>query len=402
MSRQPLTRLQIITLCALVCLASTSIDINIPAIPAIADAFAIPQGSGHLLISSYLVGFAVGQIPIGLMSDRYGRLPVLHLGLGVYIVATWMASQAGQFDTLLWARFIQGLAGAAGGVLARAIVRDSSDGIQLAKLSAMLVTSLAVATLIAPLIGSWILSFGDWDDIFYANIIFAVVLVIAFALLFKETNTSEQRQLHRQQNIAKQFKHSLTKFVTTEQCLWSASLVAIAFFGYMAIVAGLASVVMEVYGLSEQVVGWSFAAAAFFYILSSTFNRIKVALYGPWRLLHWGAFSTLVGLPIIAAAMLHQQAEFWLVWLALVPFLAALGLVLANGTAVALQPMGKTAGFAAAMLGSAQIGFGALGSYVGAVLYDGTSNAMLTVIGLASVLLLLTYFLGYRLFKPAE
>ena len=138
MSSQPLTRLQIITLCALVCLASTSIDINIPAIPAIADAFAIPQGSGQLLISSYLVGFAMGQIPIGLLSDRYGRLPVLYLGLGVYIVATWMASQAGQFDTLLWARFIQGLAGAAGGVLARAIVRDTSDGIQLAKLSAML------------------------------------------------------------------------------------------------------------------------------------------------------------------------------------------------------------------------------------------------------------------------
>lgn len=400
MSIQPLARLQIITLCALVCLASTSIDINIPAIPAIADAFAIPQGSGQLLISSYLLGFALGQIPIGLLSDRYGRLPVLYIGLAIYIAATWMASQANQFDTLLWARFIQGLAGAAGGVLARAIVRDSSDGIQLAKLSAMLVTSLAVATLVAPLIGSWILGFGNWDDIFYANIIFALVLAVAFALLFKETNTKAQRQRHRQQNIAKQFKDSLVTFISTGQCLWSASLVAIAFFGYMAIVAGLASVVMEVYGYSEQVVGWSFAAAAFFYILSSTFNRIKVAHYGPWRLLHWGAYASLIGLPIIGAAVLHDEPEFWLVWLALVPFLAALGLVLANATAVALQPMGKTAGFAAAMLGSTQIGFGALGSYIGAILYDGTSNAMLTVIGLASLLLITTYLFGYRVFKP--
>ncbi len=401
MPSQPLSRRQILTLCALVCLAATSIDINIPAIPAIATAFAIPQGSGQLLISSYLLGFALGQIPIGLLSDRYGRLPVLYLCLVVYMAATWMASQAMQYDTLLWARFVQGIAGAAGGVLARAIVRDTSDGIQLAKLSAMLVTSLAVATLIAPLIGSWILGFGDWHDIFYANIIFALVLILALALLFSETNSLEQRQQHRQQHIVLQFRQSLAKFIATGQCMWSASLVAIAFFGYMAIVAGLASVVMEVYGYSEQIVGWSFAAAALFYILSSSFNRIKVATLGPWRLLHWGALSSLLGVPIIVAALLHSQAEFWLVWLALVPFLAALGLVLANGTAIALQPMGKSAGFAAAMLGSAQIGFGALGSYVGAQLYDGTSSAMLSVVGLASMLLVGTYWLGYRVFKSA-
>ena len=394
MSSNHLSKSQVFSLCALVCLASSSIDITIPAVPGIAGQFGVGQGQGQLLIAAYLIGFAVAQIPVGLMSDRYGRMPVLYAGLGFYLVSSWMASQADTFDTLLWARFAQGLAGTTGAVIARAIVRDCSEGIELAKLTAMLVTSLAIATLAAPLVGSMILEYATWPSIFFANMVFAALLVVCFALLFKETSSIEARHKSREQHIVQQLSQSAAGFLSTRQSLWAAILVGCAFLGYMAIVGGLASVVVDVYGMSSTMVGWSFAAAAFFYILSSTFNRLTVSRHGPWRLLQWGMLFIMFGTPLLAWSLLLDKPGFALIWLALVPFLTGLGLVLANGTAIALQPLGHITGFAAAMLGTAQIACGALGSFLAAQLYTGTAQAMLGMVALASVILIVIYWWG--------
>ena len=394
MSSSHLSKAQVFSLCALVCLASSSIDITIPAVPSIAAQFGVGQGEGQLLIAAYLIGFAIAQIPVGLMSDRYGRMPVLYAGLGFYLISSWVASQAESFDALLWARFAQGLAGTTGAVIARAIVRDCSEGIELAKLTAMLVTSLAIATLAAPLVGSFILEFTSWPSIFFANMAFAALLVICFLLLFKETSSQQARHKSREQHIGQQLSQSAVGFITNRQSLWAATLVGCAFLGYMAIVGGLASVVVDVYGMSSTMVGWSFAAAAFFYIVSSTFNRLTVSRHGPWRLLQWGMLFILLGTPLLALSLTLDKPSFGLIWLALVPFLTGLGLVLANGTAIALQPLGHMAGFAAAMLGTAQIACGALGSFLAAQLYTGTVQAMLGMVALASVILLVIYRLG--------
>ena len=394
MSSPKLSRAQVFSLCGLVCLASSSIDITIPAVPGIATQFGVGQGQGQLLIAAYLIGFAIAQIPVGLMSDRYGRMPVLYAGLGFYLVSSWMASQAETFDTLLWARFAQGLAGTTGAVIARAIVRDCSEGIELAKLTAMLVTSLAIATLAAPLVGSFVLEFASWPSIFFANMVFAGLLVVCFAVLFKETSSQAARHKNRAQRIYQQLRQSALSFFTSRQSLWAASLVGCAFLGYMAIVSGLATVVIDVYGMSSTMVGWSFAAAACFYILSSTFNRLNVSRHGPWRLLRWGMLFMLLGMPLLAWNLYIEQPSFGLIWLALVPFLTGLGLVLANGTAIALQPLGHIAGFAAAMLGTAQIACGALGSFLAAQLYTGTAQAMLGMVALASVILIVIYWWG--------
>ncbi|HCH25193.1 MAG TPA: hypothetical protein DE179_12960 [Oceanospirillaceae bacterium] len=394
MSSTQLSRAQVFCLCALVCLASSSIDITIPAVPGIAEQFQVSQGQGQLLIATYLMGFALAQLPVGLLSDRYGRLPILFTGLGCYLVSSWLASQATSFDSLLWARFAQGIAGTTGAVIARAIVRDCSEGIELAKLSAMLVTSLAVATLAAPLVGSFILEFASWPSIFFANMTFATLLIVCFALLFKETSSQATRHKSRAQHLYQQLHQSAASFMTTRQSLWAASLVGCAFLGYMAIVGSLATVVVDVYDMSSTMVGWSFAAAACFYILSSTFNRLTVSRYGPWQLLQWGMLFTLFGTPLLVWALIAEQPSFGLIWLALIPFLTGLGLVLANGTAIALQPMGHMAGFAAAMLGTGQIACGALGSYLAAQFYAGSAHAMLGMVAVASVILLVTYWWG--------
>ena len=394
MSSNQLSKAQVFSLCALVCLASSSIDITIPAVPSIAAQFSVGQGEGQLLIAAYLIGFALAQIPVGLMSDRYGRMPVLYGGLAFYLVTSWLASQAQSFDALLWARFAQGLAGTTGAVIARAIVRDSNEGMELAKLTAMLVTSLAIATLAAPLVGSLVLEFSTWHSIFYANMVFALALVLSFVMLFKETSSQTARHKNREQHIVQQLNQSAASFITTRQSLWAATLVGCSFLGYMAIVAGLATVVVDVYGMSSTMVGWSFAAAACFYILSSTFNRLTVSRHGPWQLLQWGMLFILLGTPLLAWNLYADKPSFGLIWLALVPFLTGLGLVLANGTAIALQPMGHMAGFAAAMLGTGQIACGALGSYVAAQFYTGSAHAMLGMVALASLILLVTYWWG--------
>ena len=117
----------IVTLGLLTAVAALTIDMSLPAIPEMVGPLGTSLPRGQLIVGLFMLGMAVGQIPAGLFSDRVGRVPVLYTGLGLFTIAAWVATFAQNIDTMLAARFVQGMGGASAIVLSRAIVRDVSS-----------------------------------------------------------------------------------------------------------------------------------------------------------------------------------------------------------------------------------------------------------------------------------
>src|SRR5271155_3034161 len=174
-------------LAMLTALGPLSMDMYLPSLPDIAHVLAAPTARTQLTISSYLIGFAVGQVFYGPLSDRYGRRPVLLAALAIYIVGTGVCAAAQSIDPLLAARFLQGVGGAGSIVLARAIVRDLYAGVRAARELSLMGSISAFAPIVAPMIGGVLqIAFG-WRASFVVMGLAAVAAFIMAARLLPET-----------------------------------------------------------------------------------------------------------------------------------------------------------------------------------------------------------------------
>ena len=163
---------------AMMALTAMSIDIMLPALPQIAASFGVADPNAQqLVVTDYLLGFAAGQLLFGPLSDRFGRRPVLFAGLGVYALGAFACVVAGSFETLLAARFAQGLAGAAARVIAVAVVRDVYGGRRMAQVMSFVMMVFIIVPILAPAGGGAILLVAPWTAIF--GFLFAFALGLA-------------------------------------------------------------------------------------------------------------------------------------------------------------------------------------------------------------------------------
>ena len=150
----------IITLGLLTAVAALTIDLSLPAIPAMVSFLDTDLPRGQLIVGAFMLGMAFGQIPSGLASDRAGRLPVLYVGMGLFAIAATVAALAQSIEVMLAARFVQGVGGASAVVLSRAIVRDIASGKEAARLMSLMTMIFTVAPVVAPTIGAFLV--GQW------------------------------------------------------------------------------------------------------------------------------------------------------------------------------------------------------------------------------------------------
>src|SRR4051794_774766 len=143
-----------------------AMDMYLPSLPAVTESLAAPAATVQLTLTACLVGMALGQIVVGPMSDRWGRRRPLLIGLMVYVVATAVCALAPTVELLVLFRLAQGLAGAAGIVIARAVVRDLYQGVAMARFFSNLMLISGVAPIVAPLVGGQILRVTDWRGVF--------------------------------------------------------------------------------------------------------------------------------------------------------------------------------------------------------------------------------------------
>lgn len=381
----------VVTLGVLICLSALAIDVNMPALPLVAADLGARAEVGPWIVSTYLAGYASGQIPIGLLGDRYGRRPLLLAGLVLFVLASVVTCVVTDAAILLGARFVQGIAGAIGPVLGRAIVRDISTGIRAAQLMAIMVTLLGVSTLVAPLLGSGLLALSGWRATFAFSVVLGVLTLALVHRFVPETRPGTSPPA----GAGRQLAASISAFTADPRCLWGTGLVGLAFGGYMTVVAASASIIVGVYDLDASATGPFFAVATLGYIGGAWISRRRVAGSGVLAMLRTAIVAFALASCALAVIAWAGSVGLGVLCAAVTLYMLGIGLLLPNATAIALEPLPQAAGFGASIIGTAQIGSGALVSLLAAPWYAGDVRGLAVVMSVAGVLTVALFLLGH-------
>jgi len=386
----------VLILGALIALGPLTIDVYLPALPAITTDLLTTEAVVQLTLTGTLLGLAVGQLVIGPLSDAFGRKRPLLVGAGVHVVASVLCALAPNIAVLGGLRVLQGAGAAAGMVIALAIVRDFYTGRAAATLLSRLILVMGAAPIVAPTLGGVLLGFTSWRGVFVALAIYGLVLLPVAARLLPETLPRRRRRAARVGAILRTYRGLLSDRVFVGLVL-TAGLVISGMFAY---IAGSSFVFQAQFGLDEQAFGLLFGVGAIWFIGATQVNAYLLRWFEPRQLLLAAVLAgTAAGLLLLATSL----TGFGGLAGVLIPLWAVLftgGLALPNAPALALSRHGEAAGTAASLLGAVQFGIGAVVSpLVGVAGNDAT--AMGAVVATAMALALTVLVLVVRPWRLA-
>lgn len=353
---------------ALMALNALAIDIMLPALQQIGSALDVTQENDRqTILSSYLLGFGVGQLMIGSISDRFGRKRVLLWGLGVYVLAAILCAAAPSFQMLLAGRILQGLASAAPRVITISIVRDCYSGRRMASVMSLAMMVFMAVPILAPSIGQVIILVAPWRTIFALLAAYGLLMAAWVSLRVPETLPASRRRSVAPREILRSFREVLTTRQTVGYALAGGMMFG-AMFGFL---VSAQQVFTDVFGLGS-LFPLAFAGVALAMSLSSFINSRLVGRFGMKRISHGAvvAFTLLAAVAAILARLDALSVVPFLILLAGIMFL--LGMIFSNFNALALEPQGHLAGTASSLIGSITTLLAtAIGYSVGQA-YDGT------------------------------
>src|SRR2546422_3401155 len=366
-----------------------SIDMYLPALPAIGRDLAASESVIQLTLTACLTGLALGQILAGPLSDRLGRRRPLLIGVAGYVLASLLCATAPAAPLLVGFRLLQGLAGAAGIVIARAFVRDLYVGAAAARYFSRLVLIMGLAPILAPIIGAQLLRFTSWHGIFVTLAIIAALLWLGAAVGLPETLPAARRSSRGLRGTLGTFRALLSDARFIGYAL-SAGLAFGAMFAY---IAGSPFVLQEIYGVSPQAFSLIFGTNALGFVAASQINGSLVGRIPPARLLTAGLIAAAVASLTILLVILVGGLGLVALWPPLFVLVSSIGFIVPNATALALSRRPDAAGTGSALLGVIQSGVGAAGAPL--VVVAGISSAlpMASVIALSGTGAILAFTL---------
>jgi len=352
----------VITLGLLTAVAALTVDLSLPAIPAMVDALNTTLSRGQQIVGVFMFGMSLGQIPSGLASDRFGRLPTIYAGMGLFVFAACVAATADDMELLLVARFVQGFGAASAIVVSRAVVRDISSGKDAARLMSLMTMIFTAAPVIAPSIGALLVSNWNW---------------------------------HASEHPLRQLVSSFREYFSHRQSIFGLLLLILPPAGFMSVIAVSAALTVEIYGFSITEYGIIFACAGLSILAGSAVNRWLVGRFDVMQLIKLGValiFASSAQLAIIAWL---DSAPFWWVWTCVCLYMFTIAILMPNATVLALDPLPRIAGVASSIIGTTQNAVGAAGAILGALIYDGSVRNAVIIMAAAG-----TVTAGIFLFRP--
>ncbi|MET9509012.1 Bcr/CflA family multidrug efflux MFS transporter [Streptomyces flavidovirens] len=374
----------------LTALPPLSMDMYLPALPEVTKSLRSPAATVQLTLTACLAGMALGQLVVGPMSDRFGRRKPLLLGMIVYVVATAICAFAPSTELLIAFRLLQGLAGAAGIVIARAVVRDLYDGVEMARFFSTLMLISGVAPVIAPVIGGQVLRLTDWRGIFVVLTAVGVLLTLVVWKWLHETLPVERRHGGGVGEALRTMRGLLADRVFTGYTLTG----GLAFAALFAYIAASPFVVQEIYGASPQTFSLLFGINSVGLITVGQINgKLLVGRISMDKVLTVGLL--LIALASLALLLMTTGVfgEVGLVPVAagLFVLMSSMGLALPNTNALALMRTPHAAGSASALLGTSSFLIGAIASPLVGIAGEATAVPM-AVVQLTCALASLTCF----------
>lgn len=368
---------------ALTAFGPLSIDMYLPSLPTIQRDLATTASMTQLTLAAFFAGLGIGQLAYGPLTDRFGRKRPLYGGLALYVLASLGCALAPNVHALIALRFLQAVGGAAGPVVTRAVVRDLYVGPEAARLLSMLMLVMGAAPILAPLLGGWLLLVASWRAIFALLGVLGLGCLALMAAALPETATARTPRI----DLVAIWAH-MRSLVRDRQFLAFTLTGAFSQAGMFAYISGSPFVLIDLFHVSPQRYGWIFGSNAFGLIASSQINHRLLAQHVPGQILRWSTrFTCLMGVLLVAVAV-SGWGGLPAVVVALFGFVASLGFIAPNATALAMEEQGKRAGLASAVLGSIQFAIAACASSLVGLFNDGTMRPMalvMAVCGAASL-----------------
>jgi DHA1 family bicyclomycin/chloramphenicol resistance-like MFS transporter len=354
------------TLGLLTALGPFAIDMYLPAMVEMRHAFSTSSSAIQLTLSSFFVGLSLGQFVFGTGSDQWGRRRALAAGILMYLAGSAAASFAPSVGVLLSARFVQGLGAAAGIVVTRAAIRDVYSGDRASSAMTMVMSVMAIAPLIAPMLGTFFLENYGWRAIFYFMIAFGLVGLLVIRVLMPETLPPDRRQEPEWTGQLSNYADVLRDERARAYILCGAMNTATLF----AYISATSFVFIEHFGLSPNQFSILFAVNVCGLLIGNALNSKLVTRLGYLRFLGIGIAIALSGALVVLALYLAGVNHFLAVAIPLFFVVACVGIVSGNALAGLLQHHKEHAGTASALFGVLQYGLGALSSAAVGVIGD--------------------------------
>jgi len=338
-----------------------AIDAMLPAFPTIVSALNVGDPNhGQWIVTAYMTGMGLGQLFWGMLSDRFGRRPILLGGLTLYVIAALLCSLSGTFEALLAWRFVHGLA-AACVTVTRSVVRDLYSGRQMARVMSLTFVVFLTVPILAPSLGQLILVVAPWRYIFVVFALFAAMVAAWGYLRLPETLHPEYRMTLTRQHVL-----SAAKLVLGTRASIFYTLAMMVMFGtIMAYVGMVAQIFSEVFH-RPKLMPSMFALCAIFMGMAAYLNSRIVERLGMRLISHTALllFIAVTALHVLVAALGLERIWTFVVLQSLT--MATFSLSVSNFGAMAMEPMGSIAGIAASLQGFISTFSGALvGIFIG-------------------------------------
>ncbi|HUB97535.1 MAG TPA: multidrug effflux MFS transporter [Stellaceae bacterium] len=363
-------------LAALTGFAPLTTDIYVPAMPAMQQAFATSAAAVQLTLSTYFVGYALGQLFYGPVADHFGRKPPLYVGMALFIVASVACGLAPTVGWIAGARFIQAIGACAGSVIARAVVADLFEAQQAARVFAMLTMVMGVAPIVAPSAGAYLLAWFGWEAIFWALAAFGVACLVLSWLKLPETLNADHVAPLALGDALKRYVEIATDRRFLGYCLPG----AFGMGGMFAYIAGSAFVFIGHYHFTATGYGLLFGLNSCGIICGAQVNRFLLRRYRAETLLRRALMVQLGVALILLGAALSGPTRAAVIAVPLWCYLATIGFVFPNAMAMAMSAFRHRAGSASATLGAIQSALASLTAIIVGAIGSATVVPMALVI----------------------
>ena len=370
-----------------------SIDMYLPAFPAIAKGLNTSVAQVMLSLSSFFIGISAGQLIYGPLLERFGRKKPLYVGLIIYLFASAGCAFTQSVNALILFRFLQALGSCAGLVTSRAMVRDLFDVKDNAKVFSSLMLVVAVSPIIAPTVGGYITAALGWRYVFAALMIVDAAVLAAVFFLLPESKKPDPSHSLKPMAVTKNF----FKIIIHPQFYVYALTGSVAASGLYAYISGSPQVFIEFFGVNEKQYGWIFAIIAIGIISTSQINTFMLRRYPSEKIIPVALmFQSVIGVTL-ATMSFFNGSEFYSTIGLIFLYISCQGFIFPNASALTLAAFGHNAGNASALMGAIQMGIGATASAAVSILQNNTTLPMTGVMAFCSITALAIFMMGRKI-----
>lgn len=377
-------------------MAPVSIDMYLPALPQLEEVFHATPSAVESTMVTFLIGFALGQLLYGPITDRFGRKPPLYFSLALFALSSVACAFAPSIAAMSAMRFVQAIGACGGSVVSRAMVRDLFPPADLRRVFSMLILVLGVSPILAPLLGSYLLIWFGWRASFLAQAAIGTLLFLGMHFRLRESMPREARRPLQLTTIKSSYArlfHDRTFMAASTVCGFSSA-------GAFAYIASAPFVFISLYKVPTERFGWLFGSVAMGMVAASQINGRMPHRIPLWRVLRIANGVQLAAALLLVASVFTGIGGLPLVYFGIFVYIAAQGFVFPNGSAIAMMRHGEIAGTASALLGTNQFFIAAIATSFLGFLENPAIPMTLVILACSLISIALNYaMLGPRMDK---